>query len=138
MRACVLLSALFCLAAVLGCGSGGPATAPLKGKVTTGGQPVKGGTLTFAIMTEGADAQTQPVIVAIKEDGTYVAAEGAVPGKHRLLYSAPNIAWEAPEWDGKGAAPQPPPNPYAGFVPTIKEVEVKSGPNEIDVELVKK
>jgi hypothetical protein len=69
--------------------------------------------------------------------GTESESDGAAVGRHRVLYSAPIPEWDAPDWDGKGVAPKPPETPYAGLHPKEAEVEVKSGSNEINIELVK-
>lgn len=123
-------------ATFLGCSQGGPATEPVSGKVIANGQPVTGGSLTFAPITDEPTAPTQPAVAIVNPDGTFKIEEGAVAGKHRLLYSAPSVEWQAPDWDGKGAPPQPPKNPYAGLSPKNAEIEVKPGVNEVVVELV--
>ncbi|HTN76801.1 MAG TPA: hypothetical protein VL096_16190 [Pirellulaceae bacterium] len=122
---------------VTGCGTGGPATSPVSGKVVQGGKPVEGGSLTFAPADDAKPiADSSPVITQVNADGTFKLTQGAVAGKHRILYSPPNIDWQAPEWDGKGTPPQAPKSPYAGLVPKVPDVEIKSGPNDITIELV--
>jgi hypothetical protein len=123
-------------ATLVGCGNGGPATEPVSGKVIANGQPVTGGSLTFAPVSDEPAAPAQPAVAIVNPDGTFKIEEGAVAGKHRLLYSAPSVDWQAPDWDGKGAPPQPPKNPYAGLTPKVAEIEVKPGVNEVEVELV--
>jgi hypothetical protein len=128
--------AVVALVAITGCGKS-VSTVPVKGKVTTASGPVKGGSLTFApVAPQGGNAATAPVIAQVKDDGTFEVAGGAAAGRHKVLYNAPQIEWKAPEWDGQGAPPQPPPNPYAGLAPKTPEVEFAAGPNEVSVELV--
>ena len=131
---------------IMGCGSSGPAKAPVTGKVTHKGQPVTGGTLTFAPMAS-ADATAgkpgKPATGKIQQDGSYTLgtdseSDGAFVGRHRVLYSAPTTEWETPGWDGKGKPPKPPVSPYARLHTKETEVEVTSGSNEINIELVKK
>jgi hypothetical protein len=127
------------LAGLAGCKQSGAEfkVAPVKGKVTHQGQPVKGGSITFQpVGVEGAKAgvKGKPATGEVKDDGTFVLStygkgDGAVVGKHRVMYM-PTIAG-AQSYDEK-----PKPSPYAGLAPKEKEVEVKSGPNEIAIELV--
>ena len=66
--------------------------------------------------------------------GTYSQADGAVVGRHRVSYAAPLPELPA----GKELQPgeSMPPSPYDGLVPREAEVEVKSGSNDIQIELV--
>ena len=128
----------------LGCGSGA-STAPVSGKITYQGQPVTGGTLSFApIAAAGAVNPGKPAAALIQSDGsfvltTYTASDGAVIGKHRVTFSPPIAQMPAPKELGPGesAVPTPtPPSPYDGLVPKESEVEVKKGPNSLTIELV--
>ncbi len=70
---------LFFFAAILlvGCGSAG---ITVKGKVTTGGEPVKGGTLTFAPVASGdSNNPGKPSSADVKPDGTFTST-GALHG----------------------------------------------------------
>jgi hypothetical protein len=127
------------LVALVGCGG---STQAVSGKVTTGGQPVTGGTVTFLPLdAAGGDtaALGEPTSGAIQADGTYKlgvgGAPGAVAGKHRVIYSAPTI--ELPPGKELKPGEGPPLSPFAGLVPKTSEVEIKSGSNTIDIELVK-
>lgn len=126
------------VAMISGCGQSGPARSPVAGKVTLDGQPVKGGSLTFAPITTEANAPSAPVIAKVKDDGTFEVAGGAVAGKQRVMYDPPPSGWVAPEWDGKGAPPQEPPSPYANMAPKNAEVDFTSTANDITIELQKK
>ncbi len=120
-----------------GCGSGSP-TAPVSGTVRVEGQPVSGGVVTFApIGTEGTAGK--PAVGAVQSDGTFVLGtdakeDGAMLGRHRVIYSPPAVE-SPPVQEGKHAE-APPPSPYAGLIPKEAEVEVKPGSNEIRIDLV--
>jgi hypothetical protein len=133
----ILATALLTLGAVLtvGCNTG-PATAPVGGKVVANGQPVTGGSLTFAPITDKPNAASAPVIAEVKPDGTFQVAGGAVEGKFSVAYAPPSVNWEAPEWDGTGAPPQAPPTPFAGMAPKDKEVTFSAQANQLNIELV--
>ncbi len=136
-------SAALCLAvlALAGCGASGANKGRVTGKVTANGQPVTGGQLTFspAAGVEGA----APALGPIESDGTFVlstdrAGDGAAIGKHTVSYVPPNPEGsEKDGWDGSGPEPPPSkPSPFAGLVVKDSEVEVKSGSNELTIELV--
>lgn len=119
------------LAFVVGCGDASRAT--VSGKVTFDGQPVTGGTLSFAPV--GGNAK--PAAATIESDGTYDLSdlEGAPIGKNMLHYSAPPRAF------AEGYSPKPgdmpPASPYDGLKPSVAEVEIQGGANSVDVELTK-
>jgi hypothetical protein len=127
--------AVMALVALTGCGKSA-STVPVKGKVTSPSGPVNGGSLTFAPVTNDPAATSAPVIAQVKQDGSFEVPGGATAGRHKVLYNAPQIEWKAPEWNGQGAPPQPPPNPYAGLAPKTPEVEFAAGPNDVSIELV--
>lgn len=95
----------------------------------------------FVPTTESAAAgrSGRPAVGAVGADGRYVLGsdghgDGAVIGKHKVLYSAPSVAFPA----GKTLEPgqSAPVSPYANLVPKQEEVEVKAGSNTIHIELV--
>jgi hypothetical protein len=127
--------ALFALAlpiALTGCS--GDNLAPVSGKVTFKGAPVKGGTLVFSPMGEG-----RPASAEIKADGTYALgtnypSDGALVGHHRVTFSPPaQELTEKQRHDPKYIAPPP---PYVGLHPKQNETDVKAATNNIDIELV--
>jgi hypothetical protein len=146
-RPTVFLHVLTCATAVVfvaGCGgASGPPTAPVKGKVTFEGQSVTGGNVTFAPIAEPGKLESgAPATGAVQSDGSFVLgtnteSDGAVIGKHRVSYSPPPESGEAPEWDGVGAPPAAAKSPYLGLIPSQQEVEVKSGDNEVTIDLVR-
>lgn len=123
------------LGTVVGCGSGA-SVAKVTGKVAYNGQPVTGGTLMFLpVPADGAVEAGEPGVAAVDADGTYTVSthgtqDGAVIGRHRVVYSPP------------GPPPKPPGDtsvekmPFDNLVPKTSEVEVKPGANEIEIELV--
>lgn len=141
------LIALFCFGGILvlaGCGgsSDNLATASVSGKVSRMGQPVSGGSVTFnpqrAADSKGPSGK--PAAGPVQADGsfelsTYGSGDGAIIGKHQVIYTAPAI--EIDDAQHKEDSP-PPKNPLEGLVPKTAEVEVKSGSNEINIELVPK
>jgi hypothetical protein len=129
------------LFALVGCGSG-VEMAKVAGKVTSNGQPVKDGDLTFVPISAPADKENprRPGIGVI-ENGSFTAStestgDGLAVGKYNVSFNARNPPWEAPENTGDGPPPMPPQSEYAGLVPQVTEVEIKSGSNDLTVELV--
>lgn len=129
-----VLLVMVAVVAVAGCGGGGN-TSSVTGKVVANGQPVTAGSITF-MPVDGKDAQ--PAGGAIQSDGTFKMMtdnkEGASIGKHQVSYVPPQL--EAPEWDGYGQQPPTPTSPFQGMVPKETQVEVKSGTNDLTIELV--
>jgi hypothetical protein len=133
------------LAAVVlsGCGGGDPdrkPTAKVTGKVTLEGAPISGGSLIFAPMSDGkSNLVGKSGQATIKSDGTFIVStygtdDGAIIGKHRVLFSPPPTA--APSATAAHDA-APPVDPLAGLVAKQPEVEVAKGGSQINIELVK-
>jgi hypothetical protein len=133
---------MFAAVAILCCGCGGGGefpTAPVSGTVTHDGKPVRGGSLTFAPVTDSEQEAGKPASATVGDDAayelsTYGEGDGAVIGKHRVSYSPP-AAEAVAEADGGHA--QQPASPYEGLTPKQSEVEITSGSNTIDIELVR-
>jgi hypothetical protein len=138
LRMCFLGACLaFVASAAAGCG-GGAAKAKVSGKVVVQGQPVAGGSLTFSPLGEGNESAAKPAVAEIQSDGTFVVAtdrtaDGAAIGRHQVLFSAPS---SNVQWDGYGEPPPGLTSPYLGLVPKEPQVEVKTGQNELTIELV--
>ncbi|MBA4030414.1 MAG: hypothetical protein C0478_05920 [Planctomyces sp.] len=110
-----------------GCGSADNfATAPVKGVVTCKGQPVSGGTINFSPITMGKDGLAgKPASGTVGTDGTFILTtyhdnDGAVVGKHRVIYSLPSTDGPVPKFPCANSAPI--------------EVEVKAGSNDLKIE----
>lgn len=150
MRLSPTLLTTACLAVWVGCGSPGPLTAPVSGKVTYAGRPVTEGTILFWSTTGGTVASGP-----LGTDGSYRLithpnAEGAVLGSHRVTIRAvklldANAVPKSP--DAKGAfgplANDVNPARLQWIVPQRYEdrqtspltAEVKPGQNTIDFTL---
>lgn len=131
------LSVMVVTLAALGCGSGGN-LAPVTGKVTANGQPVTEGTLLFSPIGGAGGEGAIPATAEVKPDGTFTAGtdkpgDGAAVGKHRVTYTAPPPP--ASDWDGYGKQPEVKKSPFAGMQVQPAEIEVKSGQNDLPLEL---
>lgn len=128
------LLVLFSAAILVGC-SGSPPTAPIAGKVSQkGGKLVTGGSITFApVAPPGVADPGKPVRTEIHADGTY-EVDGALLGKHRVIYSPPDV--QLPEGTSLREGQTAPRSPWEGLHPKDKEIEVVDGCNTIDLELV--
>lgn len=129
-------AALLACAALVGCGAGGAAKAPVKGKVVANGQPVTAGTVMFAPV--GGQDNAVAVAGQIQTDGTFVmstdrAGDGVAIGKHQVSYSAPDA--EVTETTD-GSDPVVKLSPYVNLVVQQPDVEVKAGQNDMTIELV--
>ena len=138
-----------CLAAiallVAGCSGGQQPTAPVSGKVTHNGEAVTSGIISFSpIAADGEGVKAASGVV--QSDGsytltTYAENDGAVIGKHRVLYSPAGgtltdedtAAADAGEGEHDQETEQ---SPYTGLIPDVREVDVTAGANQIDIELV--
>jgi len=132
-----MLSLVLCVG-VLGCGGGN--LAPVKGKVTANGQPVQGGNLTFSPLGGSAEEREtgKAATAEVQQDGTYTLGtnkpgDGAKVGKHRVAFTAPEV--KVTEEQRANPKFRIPPSPYVGLAPNPSEVEVKAGPNTIDIQL---
>lgn len=136
----VFSAALFGFAGLLGC-SGGGSLAPVSGKVTYNGKAVTGGSLSFSpIGGDNAKNPGKPGAAVIQSDGTFKVgtndtADGAVVGRHKVTFSAPQMDYP-PGVDPKPGQ-LPPKSGFEGLVVKQPEIEVKSGSNTIEVELTK-
>lgn len=125
------------VALVAGCGGGSDAkpVGKVSGKVTSGGAPVTAGELLFSpIGGPKNPAPGKAGRAVIKSDGTYTVStygegDGAVVGQHNVAFMAP-----PPETDEHGQVKGEP--KFAGLKPATATVEVKSGANTVDIDLV--
>lgn len=149
-RVARLVTLVFPAAMLCGCGDGRLETAPVRGTITCGGQPVTSGSVSFNPIVEGGPAtQARPAVGAVGADGsfvltTYESDDGAVVGKHEVSYSPPPPPGEGIELgDEEGGAPvpaTPPVSPKKGQkVPCrfggTAEVEVADGENVLTIDL---
>ena len=125
---------------LVGCGGGVP-MGKVAGKVTYNSQPVKDGDLTFVPISgprtrklhgHGSCDHPECSLTAT----TTKPGDGLGVGKYSVSFNPRNPPWEAPENDGSGPPPESPKSEYAGLVPKETQVEIKSGTNDLNIELV--
>jgi hypothetical protein len=138
---------------LVGCGPGGPATHEVTGKVTIGGEPAKDLSITFSPVSPDGQVASG----SVGADGTYTlytgaqGTPGAVAGKYKVVLTeaqaggsgAATSEEEMPDYMQSGEDPTKAEPEESGGVPseytsaetTPKEVEVKAGPNTIDIEI---
>lgn len=140
-RALRTTSLLAAATIMIGCGGATgdrKATAPVSGKVTFNGAAVSGGSITLAPIGDVKGPAGKPASGNVQADGTFKLStydknDGAVIGKHRVTYGPPpGETKEGP--DGHAAQI---PNPLEGMVAKTAEVEIKSGNNELTIEIGK-
>jgi hypothetical protein len=120
-------------AGTVGCSSG-PATSPVKGKVTFQGKPVAEGTVTFLNPTEGGAAEAQ-----INKDGSYTFQGGVLPGEYLvvitpLMHIVDTDPGKSPPAPMEKLAPDIPPK-YRQQGTTKLRASVKPGPNEFPFDM---
>jgi hypothetical protein len=136
----------------VGCGSDNFSVAPAKGTVVFSGTPVTEGSITLVpIVPNDQKHGGKPAKGEITVDGTFVLStygtfDGAVIGRHRVIYESPEGTEEdesepTAEDEAEPAAKRPnpggSPKPRNLQVRTGTEVEVKSGNENIfEIELV--
>lgn len=106
----------------------------LKGNVkTSGGEPVKGGTLVFSPIGEGGGKAASAMI---QEDGSYTVSPGIEAGKYRIVYSPPQPELtEEQRHDASYTAPKP---PYMGMIPKSDQADITAETPTLDIELIKR
>ena len=120
-------------AGTVGCSSG-PATSPVKGKVTFQGKPVTEGTVTFLNLTEGGAAEAQ-----INKDGSITFQGGVMPGEYRvvitpLTHIVDTDPGKSPPAPVEKPAPDIPPK-YRQQGTSKLQASVKPGPNEFTFDM---
>ena len=144
-------AAMLCLSAALlgGCGGGEFDTAPVRGKLTCGGQPITFGSVSFSpLAPEGSGLPGKAAIGKVQPDGTFVlstyeAEDGAVVGRHRVSWAPPEEGSQDSD-DGDGEAVPAALAARLASKPGAKlpcanggtaEVEVIDGDNDLTVDL---
>jgi hypothetical protein len=142
-----LVGAVFSLG-IAGCADSGPAVSPVKGTLTIDGQPADNVTITFA----PTDAKLPTASGQVKKGAFELVSgvqgkSGAAPGKYKvvLAQSSTMTQEEAAAAYGSGAKGGPPkapklsfPEKYTKAETSDKEVEVKSGSNDVKIEISSK
>jgi hypothetical protein len=128
-----------------GCGDSGPKTYPVTGKISIGGNPPSGVSVTFHPVTEGNEAASGQV----NDQGNYTlytgidGKQGAMPGRYKVVLTQVAGASAATYEQGGGAArggipgtpPRTFPDDWGSAQTSPKEVEVKTETNQIDIEV---
>lgn len=126
------LSALLLGATMLGCSDGRPAgakpTHEVSGKVTMGGSPVAGATVTFS-----PTGDQPPAFGRTGTDGTftlttYDSGDGAVAGSYKVRVTKSAGGSGAPEGPEGGHDPD---NPEAFQTPMQYEEQARTGPSSL-------
>ena len=140
---------------VAGCGAGGPSFSPVGGKLTVDGKVPANVQVSFypvdgkgPIASGNVDAGTGRYDLTSSGGVGKPAGKGAVAGKYKVVLNAGGAAGAAsPEammaqYSGSNSQGKAPAQPKASFKKEYgsastspKEVEVKSGPNAIDIDL---
>jgi len=146
------------MVAVAGCGGGAFEVVPAGGSVQFNGVPVTSGSITLVPVSAAGDAATgkdvgKPAKAELKADGTFELStygqfDGAVPGRHKVIYEGSEGAEEGEEEEAaEGVAETADPNArkarktakpkVALQVREGTEVDVKAGAeNRFVIELV--
>jgi hypothetical protein len=139
------VTAFLCVLAGCGSSDGRSHVAPVKGKVTYKGEPLKTGSIIFVPDAGGKTAAADITPEGEYVLGSYEATDGAIPGKHRVMI----IALTSPGGTGlpedtiklKGGAQAPVnviPERFADDKKSGLVAEVKDGDNTIDIVLTEK
>lgn len=147
----VFVASLVAFAAVAGCGPAGPSFEPVTGKLTVGGQvpanvqvslyPLNG---KGPIASGSVDASSGQFTLTSSAGVGKPSAKGAVAGKYKVVLNTvggPSGTKEEmmKQYSGGGKAPAAPklsfPKEFGAASTSPKEVEIKSGPNSLDLAL---
>lgn len=127
------------LGMLAGCNSGTMPTGKVTGTIKYDGKPVDGGNITFAPVGSGKGDPGKPASGDVDSGGefsltTYTENDGAVVGKHWVIYAPPSAA--PAQTPAGGHVQQAPKSKYADLVVKPAEVDVKRGENTLEFELV--
>ena len=117
-------------------------TAAVSGSVTHDGKPVPGGTILFLPIASESQKDPGKGASGVVKDGaytlsTYSEGDGAIIGKHRVVYSAPQVEQASAASPEGGHNAQPEKSPYEGMTADPAEVEVTASTDKIDIKLIK-
>lgn len=128
---------------ILGCGGGGEATYPVKGKVTFGGQPALSMTRVHFAPVDPAGETATGIVDTAGNYEVFSGSDGRVgarPGKYKVYftYVSSSTDYMSNRGNSKAAPKQEDggiPKAFGSLATTTKEVDVTSGDNTIDLEL---
>jgi len=139
------LLVLVAVLGLVGCGPSGPSTVPVKGTLTIDGQPADNVSITLSPL----DSKLPTASGQVKNGAFQLftgsqGKPGAVPGKYKVVLSQMQTASpeELKAMYVKGGGPPPSPKrsfaeKYTQASTSDKEVEVKSGPNDLKIDVAK-
>jgi hypothetical protein len=131
---------LACLSS--GCGSGRPATVPVKGTVTYQGEPVEGAAVVFFGAGRQATAETDAE--GVFSLMTFEPNDGAIPGEYTITIAKMESAATPSEGDPGREPPKTSTTKPKSLIPTkygnpqessLKETVTAGAPNEFTFEL---
>ena len=149
----LLVAGLLVLVAAVGCAPAGPSFHPVSGKLTVGGKvpanvqislyPVDG---KGPIASGTVDSSSGQFTLTSSGGVGKAAGKGAVAGKYKVVLNSSSGGTGSPEemmkqysGGGAGKAPSAPkasfPKEFGSASTSPKEVEIKSGPNSLDLAL---
>ena len=145
-RFAILFSVVLTMVVLIaGCPAGGPATVPVKGTLTIGGQPAND--VTIGLVPAGS---TTPGASGKVENGSFQlftgreGKAGALPGKYKVVLAYTPAASSAADKYKVGAggrtskptpAKLPYPEKYQNADTSDKEVEVVNGSNDLKIDI---
>lgn len=130
-RHCFTLSVTIGMVFFAGCGSSGPETAPVSGRITFGGKPVAEGSIKFWSTNNGTLAVGQLGANGNYELTTHPDKKGATLGVHRVTIRSVRTIGQGRDEKLQWLAPPR----YDDRQTTELTAEVKSGPNIINFDL---
>jgi hypothetical protein len=124
-------AAIALVAALLLVGCGASDKGKVSGTVKVAGQPVTGGSVSFAPVAGSGSGRV--ATGAVRSDGSFSLStdtdeDGALIGRHDVVYTPPSVGGESADPALK--------SPYHGLVPREGQVEVKGGVNTFAIELI--
>lgn len=152
-RGSIFVAGLLALSAAVGCGPAGPSFNPVSGKLTIGGKvpanlqvslyPVDG---KGPIASGTVDSSSGQFTLTSSAGVGKAPGKGAVAGKYKVVLNSAGGGAGSPEemmkkysGGGAGKAPSAPkpdfPKEFGSASTSPKEVEIKSGPNSLDLAL---
>jgi hypothetical protein len=138
MRLTTESTLLLAVLAAAGCGKTPEPIYPVEGIVRVGGRPLKDGTIQFEMIERGTSGKRYTSTSTIDPDGRYrlrtFERDGAPAGRHRVWVS-PNFAAMPDEIGTSVFRLSPIPRKYMQPTTTDLEYEVKTGDNEIVVDV---
>ncbi len=136
------MTILFMLtAAIAGCGGGapsGPKLFPVNGKLTKGGAPLGG--IVISLFPTDANSKAPALTGVTQDDGSFsirtnAGNAGAPVGSYKVVLAAPPPEIDYATQQGPPKKSTVIPEKYTTAMSTDKTFEVKSGSNDLNIEI---